>query len=236
MGSYETFKAAQLHLGDTLDAELEGTEVFAYTIGPGLVPTETARTAVAQLAPLMGMTVDQFFEMNKGAVISVEEAGAGFAASLVFAKRFHGQEIISMQALKAADLHFGAAQTEEQPAGINSEKRDHALALCEAVLVTLTEQSNGWKSRSLFERQWVVRDFKKTAGMSAEEWLSTLRQLKEDLECGRTSHPPLEKLAGYYNHLAELAKGYEKDPAKLEENLRHVYRWRDEVEALAKVV
>ena len=43
---------------------------------------------------------------------------------------------------------------------------------------------------------------------------------------------PLEKLAGYYEHLAELAKGYEKDAAKLEENLKYVYRWRDEVCAL----
>ncbi len=236
MGSYETLKAAQLHLGDTLDAELEGTDVFAYTIGPGLVPTETARGAIAELAPLMGMSVDQFFEMNKGAVISVEEAGAGFAASVVFAKKFRGQEIISMQALKAADLHFGAAETEGPAAEVSADKRDHALALCEAVLVTLTEQSNGWKSRSLFERQWVIRDFKKTAGMTAEEWLGALRELKENLQRGVVSHPPLEKLAGYYDHLAELAKGYEKDPAKLEENLRHVYRWRDEVEALAKAI
>src|SRR5512134_3669878 len=76
LGGYETFKAAQLHLGDTLDAELEGTNVIAYTIGPGLVPTETASKAVAQLAPLMGMSVEEFFALNKNAVLSVEEAGA----------------------------------------------------------------------------------------------------------------------------------------------------------------
>ena len=115
--------------------------------------------------------------------------------------------------------------------GLHSQR-----ALCEAVRVTLQEQSDGWKSRSLFERQWVIRDFKKTAGMPVEEWLEALRQLQEDLQHGLISRPPLEKLAGYYNHLAELAKGYEKDPTKLEENLRHVYRWRDEVEALAKVI
>jgi hypothetical protein len=42
----------------------------------------------------------------------------------------------------------------------------------------------------------------------------------------------LEKLAGYYDHLAELAKGYEKDAAKLQESLGHVYAWRAEVEQL----
>jgi NAD(P)-dependent dehydrogenase (short-subunit alcohol dehydrogenase family) len=237
LGGYEAFKAAQLHLGDTLDAELEGTHVIAYTIGPGLVPTETASKAVAQLAPQMGMSVEQFFEMNKGAVISVEEAGAGFAASVVFAEKFRGQEISSMQALKAADINYGGEQADKLSAKVNAEKRSKAQALCEAVRVTLKEQSDGWKSRSLFERQWVIRDFKKTAGMPAEEWLSKLEQLRDTLRGdGAITALPLDKLAGYYEHLAELAEGYEKDKTKLEENLRHVNGWRDEVQALAKAI
>ena len=198
LGGYETFKAAQVHLANTLDAELESTNVIAYTIGPGLVLTETASKAVAQLAPQMGMTVDAFFEMNKGAVLSIEEAGAGFAASVVFAEKFRGQEISSIQALKAADINFGAAlEAENESAGIGSEKRKQARALCEAVHVTLKEQSDGWKSRSLFERQWVIRDFKKTAGMPVEEWLSMLERLEENLQGeGAIMHLPLEKLSG----------------------------------------
>lgn len=230
LGGYETFKAAQVHLANTLDAELEGTNVSAYTIGPGLVPTETASKAVAQLAPQMGMSVEAFFELNKGAVLSVEEAGAGFAVSIVFAEKFRGQEISSIQALKAADINFGSAEAENVSVKMNADKQKQAQALCEAVYVTLKEQSDGWKSRSLFERQWVIRDFKKTAGMPVEEWLLTLERMKENLDGGGVvNRPPLEKLAGYYEHLAELAKGYEKDRAKLEENLRHVYGWRDEV-------
>jgi NAD(P)-dependent dehydrogenase (short-subunit alcohol dehydrogenase family) len=237
LGGYETFKAAQVHLANTLDAELEGTNVIAYTIGPGLVPTETASKAVAQLAPQMGMSVEQFFEMNKGAVLSVEEAGAGFAASIVFAKKFRGQEISSIQALKAADINFGSSEAVRVSARITTDKRRQAQALCEAVLVTLKEQSQGWKSRSLFERQWVIRDFKKTAGMPVDEWLLALERLKTELAGDQDfMRPPLEKLAGYYEHLADLAKGYEKDPAKLEENLRHVYGWRDEVQGLIKLL
>ncbi|MEW6403886.1 MAG: SDR family NAD(P)-dependent oxidoreductase [Chloroflexota bacterium] len=239
LGGYETFKAAQLHLGDTLDAELEGTGVIAYTIGPGLVPTKTASKAVAQLAPQMGMSVEAFFKMNQGAVLSVEEAGAGFAVSVVFAEKFRGQEISSIQALKAADINFGSAEAEDASAELNTEKRKQARVLCEAVLVTLKEQSDGWKSRSLFERQWVIRDFKKTTGVPVEEWLSILERLYESLG-GEGSVPhlplPLAKLTGYYEHLVDLAKGYEKDKAKLEENLRHVYRWRDEVKELEKVL
>jgi hypothetical protein len=236
LGGYETFKAAQVHLANTLDAELEGTGVIAYTIGPGLVPTETASKAVARLAPQMGMSVEQFFEMNKAAVLSAEEAGAGFAVSILFAEKFHGQEISSMQALKAADINFGSAVTEARPDEMDAEERKQARVLCESVRLTLKEQSDDWKRRSLFERQWVIRDFRKTAGMPVEEWLETLSQLDENLKQGASSHPPLEKLAGYYDHLADLAKGYEKDTVKLQENLRHVYRWRDEVNELEKML
>lgn len=237
LGGYETFKAAQVHLANTLDAELEGTNVMAYTIGPGLVPTETATKAVAKLAPQMGMSVEQFFEMNKGVVLSLEEAGVGFALSVVFAEKFRGQEISSIQALRAADINFGAAETGNASATVTADKRSQAQALCEAVYVTLEEQSDGWKNRSLFERQWVIRDFKKTAGMPVEEWLSKLKQLQENLQGdGNLLSLPLDKLAGYYEHLAELAKGYEKDKRKLEENLQHVYGWRDEVHELMKLL
>jgi hypothetical protein len=198
------------------------------------VPTETASKAVAQLAPQLGMSVEQFFEMNRNAVLSVEEAGAGFAVSVVFAEKFRGQEISSIQALKAADIDFGGGKVESESAGMLANKRDHAQALCERVRLTLKEQSDGWKSRSLFERQWVIRDFRKTAGMPVEEWLTALQELEANLQRGAVSHPPLGKLAGYYEHLAELARGYEKDSAKLEESLKHVYRWRDEVNELSR--
>jgi NAD(P)-dependent dehydrogenase (short-subunit alcohol dehydrogenase family) len=237
LGAYETFKAAQVHLANTLDVELEGTNVMVYTIGPGLVPTETASRAIEQIARYAGMTVDEFFALNEKVMLSAEEAGAGFAVSIVFAEKFSGQEISSIQALKATDINYGGSDVEEESAEIDADKRERAKALCEAVRVTLKAQSEDWKRRSLFERQWVVRDFKKAAGMPVEEWLSLLEWLDAALNSGGTiTHPPLEKLAAYYEHLAELAKGYEKDAGKLKESLQHVYGWRDEVEELEKVL
>ncbi|HMD82826.1 MAG TPA: hypothetical protein VKE92_16025, partial [Anaerolineales bacterium] len=97
------------------------------------MPTETALNALSQLAPHMGMSVEQFFEMNKNAVLSIEEAGAGFAASVVFAEKFRGQEISSLQALKAADINFGAGAGKGESVEISPEKRKQAQALCEAV-------------------------------------------------------------------------------------------------------
>lgn len=73
--------------------------------------------------------------------------------------------------------------------------------------------------------------------MPVDEWLETLAGLEQCLdENGPVEPPPLSKLAGYYKHLADLAKGYEKDPIKLEENLHHVYGWKDDVEKLEKAL
>lgn len=73
--------------------------------------------------------------------------------------------------------------------------------------------------------------------MPVEAWLDTLLQFEAGLVSDvRAARPPLEKLAGYYDHLAELANGYEKDAARLEESLRHVYGWRDEFERLGKLI
>jgi NAD(P)-dependent dehydrogenase (short-subunit alcohol dehydrogenase family) len=236
LGGYETFKAAQVHLANTLDAELENTGVSALTIGPGLVPTETASQAVAKLAPQLGMSVEQFFELNKNAVLTIEEAGTGFALAVVFAERFKGQEISSLQALKAADIRFDTSESSAAPRA-STGNRSQAKAVCARVLATLKEQSDGWKQRSLFERQWVLRDFRMTAGMPVEEWLAALEHLQVELDGPRAlTPPPISRLAAYYTHLGELAKGYEKNPAKLEESLRHVYSWRDDALELARLL
>ncbi len=222
-----------MHLANTLDAELEDSGVIAFSIGPGLVPTETASNAIAKLAPSMGMSVDEFFSMNKNAVLTIEEAGAGFAVSIVFAEKFRGQEISSMQALKAADINFGAEEIKFQINSMNAEDREQAWQLCERVRTTLKDQSDGWKRRSLFERQWVIRDFKKTAGMPVEEWLDALSSLQKEIQTNTSiTHPPLEKLAGYYAHLAELAKGYEKILPNSMKTCATCYGWMDEVEKL----
>ena len=72
MGAYETLKAAQVALGSTLDAELSGTGVVAFTIGPGLVKTATAVAAIERLAPRLGLSVDELYAMNRAAVVTVE--------------------------------------------------------------------------------------------------------------------------------------------------------------------
>jgi len=241
MGTYEVHKAAQVHLARTLDAELEGTGVCAFTIGPGLVPTASAQAGVELLAPLYGKTVEELWAMNAEHTLSVEAAGAGFAAAIALASRFRGQEISSRQALIAAGIDFAGQEQEAAGVALTAEETGQALALCRDVRATLAAQVNGWGKRSSFERQWVQRDFKSNAGMPAEQWLETLEQLEHRLEAGDLAavarlRAPLERLACYYEHYQELARGYVKDPQVLEEQLRIVRGYQEEAERLAALV
>jgi tRNA-dihydrouridine synthase len=109
------------------------------------------------------------------------------------------------------------------------------------VRATLTEQSAGWKQRSIFEQQWLIRTFKQYARMSVEEWLKTLEKMEQLLEArdaaGLTSvRTPFDGLASYYAHLHEMAKGYIKDSAQREEQLRIVKGWQQDVEQLGKLL
>ncbi len=230
LGAYETYKAAQVHLANTLSDELENTGVSVLTIGPGLVMTETARRAVEKVAPKMGMTEEQFFEMNKNAMISVEEAGAGFALAVVFAKKYRSQEISSMQTLTDAGYQFDTTDISEVNSSVNQEEAQIMLG---KIYQTLKDQSDGWKQRSLFERQWIIRDFKKFAGQPIENWLAWLMEKKtagnfisdQDIDS-------LETLASYYRHQEELAKGYEKDKQKLSESINQIESWIREIDQL----
>ncbi len=249
MGAYEVFKTAQVELSNTISAEAEGTGVYAFTIGPGISKTPGFVEGGAKVASLMGMSLDELFELNKNAQISPEAAGAGFAIAVALAKKYHGQETSSIQVLREAGIpltnqeetEFKEQKPSQRPqaqAAISSENLSTA-ELYQAVMKTYMEQSEGWKSRNLFERQWVSRDFKKTAGMSIDEMQSTLKELGNSLKTGASTTDfiePLNQLAAYYVHQQELLKGFEKIAKKQQENSRIIDGWIRDVKALVQAL
>jgi NAD(P)-dependent dehydrogenase (short-subunit alcohol dehydrogenase family) len=237
MGAYESLKAAQVHLARTLDAELEGTNVIAFTIGPGLILTETAQRQIALLAPLYGQTVEAFYEMGKDHIIPVEAAGAGFAAAVALAPRFRGMEIDSRAALIAAGIDAEAPQTAKK---LSDGEKSRALDFCKEVRSALEDQARGWDERSIFERQWMKRDFQKFAGLPVDQVVEKLRNLENAL-C-RPANGPLPgadlppKLAEYFAHYLEMAVGYLKDPAVRLEQERIIGGWKISAESLAGIL
>jgi len=241
MAAYETFKTAQVEMANTLAAELEGTGVIALSIGPGLVPTPGAAEGIKLLAPLYGKTVDEFYALSAAHMITAEAAGAGFAAAVALAERFRGQEIGAKQALVAAGIDLARVEQEGGKLLLAGEEWDKALGLCRSTRSTLAEQAEGWVKRPLFERQWVVRDFRKYAGMPVEDWLALLARLENALAARDPAETaavraPLARLAAYYEHLGKVMEGYEKDPDKVAEYGRIVGGWRREATELAALL
>ncbi len=238
MGAYEVFKTAQVELSNTISAEVEGTGVYAFTIGPGISKTPGFIEGGGKVASLMGMSLTDLFELNKNAQISPEAAGAGFAIAVALAKKYHGQETSSIQVLREAGIPLTDQeenQLEEQKPNQKSEtqatepsENKSTLELHQAVLKTFLEQSEGWKKRNLFERQWVSRDFKKTTGMSIDEMQTNLKTLGTTAEFIGS----LNQLATYYVHQQEQLRGFEKNPQKLEENLKIIDGWVKDTKTL----
>lgn len=194
LGPYEVFKTAQVELANTLAAELENTEVIAFSVGPGVTLTETAKAGFERLAPLYGLSIEEFAALSAEHLLPVEAAGAGFAAAVAMAGRYRGQEIGSIQALLDAGIDVArppqatpaaeaagtppvtprdpaagapgeaGARTPLAPEGASQAAAADPLAACRLVRSTLEEQVAGWAKRSLFERQWVIRDFRRWPG------------------------------------------------------------------------
>jgi NAD(P)-dependent dehydrogenase (short-subunit alcohol dehydrogenase family) len=237
MGAYESLKAAQVHLARTLEAELEGTNVIAFTIGPGLILTETAQRQIARLAPLYGQTVEAFYEMGKDHIISVEAAGAGYAAAVALAPRFRGMEIDSRAALIAAGIEMETAETTGELA---DEDKARALELCREVRGVLEGQVRGWEARSIFERQWMKRDFQKYAGLPVDQVLDQLQAMEGALSRPTNGSLPgaglPPKLAAYFTHYLEMAVGYLKDPLVRAEQTEIIGGWSASAEMLTRLL
>ena len=99
------------------------------------------------------------------------------------------------------------------------------------------DQSEGWKKRNLFERQWVSRDFKKNTGFSIDEMQAKLKALGDSLKTGASTAESIDtvnKIAAYYMHQQEQLRGFEKNPQKLAENLKIMDGWIEDAKALVQ--
>ena len=225
MGAYETFKTSQVEFSNTLAMELEGSNVYAYTIGPGLVKTETAKRSIEIVASKMGMRTEEFYEMNKSHILSAEDAGLGFALSVINASKYHGQEISSIQVLNDFNFYGNPEKT--------SVHQTFDTALLIRIITTFQLQYEGWKKMNIFERQWVLRDFKKCMGLPADRVLDHFIKMKNTLDSNAIPEIPkplLEKLKTYWERQFSLLQGYEKNPEKRLANSQSITQWINDIQ------
>lgn len=237
MGAYEVFKTAQVELSNTLSLELEGTGVNVFTIGPGLVKTPGAMESIEKLAPLFKQTVDEFFEIGKDWIISVEAAGAGFAAAIALAQVFNGKEIASKYALMEAGIDISEKRLEQNQMTFTEGDLESALAFCKKARETLKNLSDQWMNLNNFMKQWVIRDFKKYTGLTVEESLFKFDDLENGLRNRdyvllQMSKNFIDKLGKYYDHYYKQTESFVKDTKIRKEQTDLISSWQDNIKKL----
>lgn len=230
LNAYEVFKTAQGEFSSGLAAELEGTHIYTYTIAPGLVRTQTAEDSIQAVAAHMGLSTEAFHREQAAHTLSPQEAGQGFALSTLSASTYHGQEISSLQALHEC---LGTGRDRTTPPATEAPALPPALLI--RIFDTFQAQYHGWLQRNLFERQWVLRDFKKRVGLPAEAVDNTLQTARNTLERGEspTLSPALfAKLQAYWQHQYTLLQSFEKGPDQREAYGRQIQAWIADLQQL----
>ena len=79
----------------------------------------------------------------------------------------------------------------------------------------------------------MLRDFKKSMGISTDQAQENLQRMAEAISGGtavsQKDRNMLDSLRQYWEHQLKLLRGYEKNPAKLDENVRIIEGWIDDI-------
>jgi NAD(P)-dependent dehydrogenase (short-subunit alcohol dehydrogenase family) len=232
LGAYEVFKTAQVELSNSLSMELEGTDIYAFTIGPGFVKTNTAITSIKMIAERYGKTEQEMHSLLAEHTISPEYAGVGFALGLVNAGKYHGTEIAAIQIL--SDYNIIPSSEEMEKKELTNQQCDALKQIVNKILETYNQQYQAWMKRMVFEKQWVLRDFKKQTSFSCDDMLNKIISCQKVLDQNIIDtnifrNYGFDKLLIYYKHQIDLLKGFEKNPDKLLEYTKALNDYIDDL-------
>ena len=130
-------------------------------------------------------------------------------------------------------------QTQTAVASAVKSDNKNITELYQKVLQTFAQQSGHWKKRNMIQKSWILQDFNKVTGMSADEMLQALKNLGDKLEMNRPTEEfkePLKQLAEFYKHQQEGLKGMEKFSQKQRENQAMIEQWIIDVKALLETL
>ncbi len=236
---YSASKAALRSLGHSLAAELgEESGVSVFVFAPGMVDTPGIRKAAKELAPLYGMTYDEFISqsVNPGykGLMPAEDCAAGFAYCIVNAKDYHGQVADPFHPLaKLGLLKFSQTAVESTSEKKIAEDKT-AVELSKELKKIMEDVDRETNELNMFAKMWVKRAFRQRTGMTIKDWLEAVNMLISELEeldraikSGDSKKVEsiyaklswicsnLEKLADYFRQNKKDVEGFIKDPEEL---------------------
>jgi hypothetical protein len=235
MSAYEIFKTAQVEFCNTLCEEVDGTGIIAYAIAPGFVKTDTAVKAVEIVAASLGITTEDFYQSLDELITDAEIAGVGYAVSVVNAKQYNGKEIMSYQVLMENGLlNSGKEKSNYMHTPLDFE---HLSFLFQTIAGVFFDQYQNWQMKKLFQKQFILSDFKKQMGLPAESFKIQLEALQSQIQNNEwgnfmDSKKMFIKWRCFYEHQVRLLQGYEKNTAQLACDTKLLNGWIDTLQEI----
>ena len=239
MSAYEIFKTAQVEFCNTLCEEIDGTGIITYSIAPGFVKTDTAVKAVEIVATSLGITTEDFYKSLEELITDVEIAGVGYAVSVVKAKQYNGKEIMSYQVLMESGLISGGKEKTN-----NTQSQDdfnNLSFLFKSITDVFFDQYQNWQKKKLFQKQFILSDFKKQMGLPADSFKIQIESLQGQIhnnEWGNflDSKEMFIKWRCFYEHQIKLLQGYEKNAAQLASDTKLLNSWIENLQEIIKIL
>lgn len=228
MAAYEIFKTAQAELCNTLVEEISGTNIISYLLAPGFVKTDTAHKSVEVVASSLGITSESFYKALEEVILDVELAGVGYAVSVVKAKKYDGKMTSSYQVLLDEGLIID--NTAKKVSTLIQIDYDRLTSLFTNIADIFFDQYQGWQKKKLFHKQFILSDFKKQMGVSAENFKAQLETLQSQIinsqwDSFLNSKHIFVELQAFYEHQKELLKNYEKNATQLSNDSKLLNNW-----------
>jgi len=239
MSAYEIFKTAQLELCNTLSEEIADTSIITYSIAPGFVKTDTAVKAVEIVAFSMGIKADDFYKLHDEYIMDVELAGTGYAVSVVNARQYQGKEIMSYQVLIDSGLING--NNEKSGNTLSDVNFDKLSLLFSKILDVFLDQYHDWQKKNLFQKQFILSDFKKQMGLPADSFKKQFETLQSQIQNHywdnfMSSKGMFLKLQHFYKHQKELLQNYEKDLTQLNNDTNLLNSWIEILQGIIDIL
>ena len=239
MSAYEIFKTAQVEFCNTLCEEIDGTGIIAYSLAPGFVKTDTAVKAVEIVATSLGITSEDFYKSLEELITDAEIAGVGYAVSVVKAKQYNGKEIMSYQVL----MESGLISSGKERSNITQTQVDfdNLSFLFKSIADVFFDQYRNWQKKKLFQKQFILSDFKKQMGLPAESFkiqIETLQGQIHNNEWGNflDSKEMFIKWRCFYEHQIKLLQGYEKNAVQLASDTKLLNSWIENLQEIIKIL
>lgn len=222
LSAYIASKQGMVGFSQSLDLEVEASNIYVIPFGPGMVDTPSIRASAPTLGPLLGMTEEQFLTTPLHAaydgLMPPEHAGAAtvyLAARL--AKEYHGQIINGYEVLeKAGLLKTTDIQQADIKASPNWTVNGDVLTTIDQLEAILIETEAEFNKLPGFIRPMARGGFKSKSGQSIIDWKRSVAVLRSEIESGRASahlNLPtlLEKLTAYYRDVPRETGRFSKD-------------------------